>query len=430
MQPIAEFSELGDFLNMPVRYYSAGMMVRLAFSIATAIEPEILIVDEVLAAGDLAFQAKARERMQELMSSARAVIVVSHDLASLPLMCDRVLWLDHGRMRMIGPAAEVIAAYTRASQRKARNVRRRERHAALYFSPVPAGSYAQRPHFMVRAWLDRGVESVLWVNPYPCRLPRWQDLRRRRGLDDQGTPLDPRVRVLDVPALPIEPLPLGPWLNRRLLWRKAWREHRALCRRRPADRWASAGPCALALAALGELRAAGQLFRRDGQFPRVPPRPFPPGMRRHEDAIAAEVDLVVASSTFLAEKFARRGLRVEKVLNACEDAEDGRRRKAEEENGGSGRRQVRTSQFIRLSIHPPPFALAFRPVLGYLGCMGHWFDWPLVIRLAEALPQARIELVGPCAVRAARNAAGQRAAAARLPTVGRPPATWRGSRPA
>ena len=64
MQPIAEFSELGDFLNMPVRYYSAGMMVRLAFSIATAIEPEILIVDEVLSAGDMAFQAKARERMQ------------------------------------------------------------------------------------------------------------------------------------------------------------------------------------------------------------------------------------------------------------------------------------------------------------------------------------------------------------------------------
>jgi ABC-type polysaccharide/polyol phosphate transport system ATPase subunit len=112
MQPIAEFSELGDFLNMPVRYYSAGMMVRLAFSIATAIEPEILIIDEVLAAGDMAFQTKARERMGALMSSARAVIVVSHDLAALALLCDRALWLDHGKMRMIGPTQEVIAAYT------------------------------------------------------------------------------------------------------------------------------------------------------------------------------------------------------------------------------------------------------------------------------------------------------------------------------
>ncbi|MCE5267986.1 MAG: ABC transporter ATP-binding protein [Planctomycetaceae bacterium] len=112
MQPIADFSELGDFLNMSVRYYSAGMMVRLAFSIATAIEPEILIVDEVLAAGDLAFQTKAREKMKHLISRARAVIVVSHDLASLELMCDRVLWLDHGHVRQLGPAKEVIAAYT------------------------------------------------------------------------------------------------------------------------------------------------------------------------------------------------------------------------------------------------------------------------------------------------------------------------------
>jgi ABC-type polysaccharide/polyol phosphate transport system ATPase subunit len=87
-------------------------MVRLAFSIATAIEPEILVVDEVLSAGDMAFQAKARERMQTLMYSARAVIVVSHDLPSLSLLCDRVLWLDHGQMRLIGPVEEVIAAYT------------------------------------------------------------------------------------------------------------------------------------------------------------------------------------------------------------------------------------------------------------------------------------------------------------------------------
>jgi ABC-type polysaccharide/polyol phosphate transport system ATPase subunit len=122
-QAIADFSELGDFLNMPVRYYSAGMMVRLAFSIATAIEPEILIVDEVLSAGDLSFQTKARDRMRALMSTARAVIVVSHDLLSLAQLCDRVLWLHHGRMQLIGPTEEVIAAYTRLvngdSQRQA-----------------------------------------------------------------------------------------------------------------------------------------------------------------------------------------------------------------------------------------------------------------------------------------------------------------------
>ena len=111
MQPIADFSELGDFLNMPVRYYSTGMMVRLAFSIATAIEPEILIIDEVLSAGDIAFQLKARDRMRNLITSARAVVVVSHDLASLSMLCDKVLWLDHGRIHMTGATEKVIAAY-------------------------------------------------------------------------------------------------------------------------------------------------------------------------------------------------------------------------------------------------------------------------------------------------------------------------------
>jgi ABC-type polysaccharide/polyol phosphate transport system ATPase subunit len=116
MQPIADFSELGEFLDMPVRYYSAGMMVRLAFSIATAIQPEILIIDEVLSAGDCSFQAKAGERMRALMSRAQAVIVVSHDLESLRPLCDRVLWLDHGRIRQFGPTAEVIEAYAQHSK--------------------------------------------------------------------------------------------------------------------------------------------------------------------------------------------------------------------------------------------------------------------------------------------------------------------------
>jgi ABC-type polysaccharide/polyol phosphate transport system ATPase subunit len=112
MQPIADFSELGDFLNMPVRYYSAGMMVRLAFSIATAIEPEILLVDEVLSVGDLAFQEKARQRMREMMAKAELIVVVSHDLDSLALLCDRAVWMDHGHVRLIGPTAEVVQAYT------------------------------------------------------------------------------------------------------------------------------------------------------------------------------------------------------------------------------------------------------------------------------------------------------------------------------
>jgi ABC-type polysaccharide/polyol phosphate transport system ATPase subunit len=116
IQPIADFSELGDFLKLPVRYYSAGMSVRLAFSIATAIEPEILLVDEVLSVGDLAFQDKARGRMYDMMSKAKIIVMVSHDLASIEKFCNRVVWMEHGAVRQIGPAQAVIGAYTEAVQ--------------------------------------------------------------------------------------------------------------------------------------------------------------------------------------------------------------------------------------------------------------------------------------------------------------------------
>ncbi|HEX3726768.1 MAG TPA: ABC transporter ATP-binding protein [Pirellulales bacterium] len=113
---IAEFSELGEFLDMPLRYYSAGMLVRLAFSIATAIEPEVLLVDEMLGAGDLTFQCKARARIKELLSNARVVVMVSHDLTAVAELCDRVVWLDHGRIRQAGAARNVIAAYESQAQ--------------------------------------------------------------------------------------------------------------------------------------------------------------------------------------------------------------------------------------------------------------------------------------------------------------------------
>jgi ABC-type polysaccharide/polyol phosphate transport system ATPase subunit len=114
MQPIADFSELGDFLNTPVRYYSAGMRLRLAFSIATAIDPEILLVDEVLSVGDMAFTDKATKRMREMMDKARLIVMVSHDLESIKRFCKRVVWMDHGSIRQIGNATEVVDAYCRS----------------------------------------------------------------------------------------------------------------------------------------------------------------------------------------------------------------------------------------------------------------------------------------------------------------------------
>ena len=114
VESIAAVSELGEFLNMPVRYYSAGMMVRLAFSIATAVVPEVLLIDEVLSVGDMAFQEKARRRMRDMMSTAKLAVIVSHDLGSLAQLCDRGVWLDHGRVRLVGSIQEVISAYTQS----------------------------------------------------------------------------------------------------------------------------------------------------------------------------------------------------------------------------------------------------------------------------------------------------------------------------
>ncbi len=108
---IVEFSELGDFINIPVRNYSSGMVMRLAFSIASMVSPDILIVDEILAVGDAAFQEKSYARMTELMSHGTTVLLVSHNLDQIRKLCDRVVWLDHGHVVQIGDTATVCDAY-------------------------------------------------------------------------------------------------------------------------------------------------------------------------------------------------------------------------------------------------------------------------------------------------------------------------------
>lgn len=111
---IAAFAELGDYIKLPVRTYSSGMAMRLNFAIATAFDPDILIVDEWIGAGDRAFQQRARARMQELIDASGALILASHDLDLVGRMADRVLWLDSGRMKALGPADEVIDSYREA----------------------------------------------------------------------------------------------------------------------------------------------------------------------------------------------------------------------------------------------------------------------------------------------------------------------------
>ncbi len=108
---IVSFSELEDFLDVPVRNFSSGMTARLAFSVATVVEPEILIVDEILSVGDLAFQAKSEAKMLQMIHGGTTVLYVSHSTASIRALCSRVIWLEHGRMRAIGPADEICSRY-------------------------------------------------------------------------------------------------------------------------------------------------------------------------------------------------------------------------------------------------------------------------------------------------------------------------------
>lgn len=108
---IVMFSELGQFIEMPIRNYSSGMLARLAFSVAAMVRPEILIVDEILSVGDAEFQAKSRKRMMELMGGGTTVLFVSHNLDQIREMCGRVIWLEQGEVKMMGRAEKVCDAY-------------------------------------------------------------------------------------------------------------------------------------------------------------------------------------------------------------------------------------------------------------------------------------------------------------------------------
>ncbi len=108
---IVDFAELRDFLDMPIKNYSSGMVARIAFAIATVITPDILIVDEILSVGDFLFQQKCEARINELMSGGTTVVIVSHAIEQIERLCDRVMWIEKGKLSMIGETAEVIAAY-------------------------------------------------------------------------------------------------------------------------------------------------------------------------------------------------------------------------------------------------------------------------------------------------------------------------------
>ncbi len=110
-EEIVAFSQLADFMEVPVRNFSSGMLARLAFSISTLVEPEVLIVDEILSVGDAAFQKKSREKMQSMIDGGTTVLFVSHSIDNVREICNKVLWLDHGRSVLLGSTQEVCDKY-------------------------------------------------------------------------------------------------------------------------------------------------------------------------------------------------------------------------------------------------------------------------------------------------------------------------------
>jgi teichoic acid transport system ATP-binding protein len=114
---VVDFAGIGDFVHLPMRAYSSGMGSRLRFAISSAARPDILLIDEALATGDTEFKRRSRERVDEIRSHAGTVLLVSHSMSTIRSMCDRVLWVDHGRLRADGPTAEVLEEYAEATGR-------------------------------------------------------------------------------------------------------------------------------------------------------------------------------------------------------------------------------------------------------------------------------------------------------------------------
>jgi ABC-type polysaccharide/polyol phosphate transport system ATPase subunit len=111
IQDIVDFCELGDYLDLPLRTYSSGMRVRLAFAVSTAVDAEILLLDEVMGVGDASFLHKAQARLADLHSRAEIVVLAMHANAEIRRSCNKALWMDRGRVRAFGPVEEVVAAY-------------------------------------------------------------------------------------------------------------------------------------------------------------------------------------------------------------------------------------------------------------------------------------------------------------------------------
>jgi ABC-type polysaccharide/polyol phosphate transport system ATPase subunit len=179
-ESIVRFADIGEFIDQPVKTYSSGMLVRLAFAVAVHVEPDVLIVDEALAVGDILFQHKCIQRMQAFMRSGRTVLFVSHDVNTVKMLCDRAVLLDQGRVLEIGEADRVARAYHRLMFQHELS------------APRPAGPVAAPP---VRRLPSRTVAAA---DEPPCRFRPSPDFLERVASTRFG---DGRARIVNVELL-------------------------------------------------------------------------------------------------------------------------------------------------------------------------------------------------------------------------------------
>jgi len=172
LDEIIDFSELGDFIERPVRTYSTGMFLRLAFSLATSVEPDVLVIDEALAVGDQRFQAKCAERIERFVSSGRSLVFCSHNLYQVKKLCQQALWLESGKVAALGKAYEVVDTYAdRARSRllAGRTGVVREGDPLIRVLRVEAVDAAGEPLFQVET--GTAITLKIWLRRAPgCEI--------------------------------------------------------------------------------------------------------------------------------------------------------------------------------------------------------------------------------------------------------------------
>lgn len=237
----------------------------------------------------------------------------------------------------------------------------------VYLSPVPWSSFAQRPHFMVRYFLRQGFQEVVWVDPYPGRLPKWQDFHRSKSLHDQGTPIEPGLKIIKPRFAPIDPLPGGYWLNSHL-------SHRRLVddiKNRLSLKECILGigkPSSLAVDLLTSLRGHTSFYDAMDDFPQFYEGLSRKSFQRNEEILVDNVGRVFCSSNALYRKFESYRKKLMLICNAFDET---------------------------VFVGPRKRRRMGSPVIGYIGSLGGWFDWKLTCHLASVANHCEFRLIGP-----------------------------------